>query len=215
MAKIPRECDVMDCTNQVVAYGLCDMHRLRLRDHGHLQSTRPADWGKREKHPLYSTWNWMRRMRVKSSIDSSWEDFWKFVSDVGERPSEKHRLVRLDKFSGYGPNNFQWSEVVGHEDRNEYARQWRKNNPAKAKNAYLKKAFGITLEDYDRMLKEQEGKCSICHGDEPTGNALAVDHCHETKKIRGLLCTNCNKILGHAKDNTDVLFAAIQYLKNV
>ena len=215
MASLTRQCEVKDCSGKVVAYGLCDMHRIRLREHGHLQSTRPPDWGKREKHPLYHTWCWMRKMRVKFSIDPTWDEFWVFVKDVGERPSEKHRLYRPDKFSGYGPNNFSWTEVQEDVTKAERARDWRKQNPDKEKNLYLRRVYGITLEDYNRMLQEQGGKCAICKGDEPTKNALAVDHCHDTKRIRGLLCTNCNKILGHAKDNTDVLFAAIQYLKNV
>lgn len=215
MGASTRKCEVLDCIKPVVAYGLCDMHRIRLREHGHLKSTRPPDWGKREKHPLYHTWVWMRKMRLKYSIHESWEDFWRFVSDVGERPSERHRLLRPDKTVGYSPKNFEWVLVKEDTDRAEYAREWRKKNPGLVKNNYLRKVYGITLEDYNTMHASQGGKCAICKGEESNGEALAVDHCHETGRIRGLLCRWCNKMLGLSKDSADVLFAAIQYLKNV
>src|SRR5262245_24246278 len=54
--------------------------------------------------------------------------------------------------------------------------------------------YGITLADYDRMLSEQDGKCKICKSDKAgkTGQCFAVDHCHSTGKVRGLLCIDCN-----------------------
>jgi len=51
--------------------------------------------------------------------------------------------------------------------------------------------------------------CSICKEDKP----LVIDHCHQTGRIRGVVCTHCNWLLGHAKDNPDVLAQAIEYLK--
>ena len=178
-----------------------------------LVKSRPEDWGKRTNHPLYDTWRWMRKMQVKNDLDVSWQDFWKFTKDVGDRPSQNHRLYRIDETLGYGPDNFKWKEVIEATDRADYARKWRKANPDKAKNADLKKMFGISLQDYSRMLTEQNGVCAICKIDAcPSGLSFAVDHCHTTKKIRGLLCANCNKLLGHAKDNPDILTSAINYL---
>ena len=79
---------------------------------------------------------------------------------------------------------------------------------------HYKKRYGITLEDYDNILESQSGKCAICDSDSPGGKKgrFAVDHDHETKKIRGLLCGTCNILLGHSKDNTNILLKAIQYL---
>lgn len=84
----------------------------------------------------------------------------------------------------------------------------------------LRKCFGISLEEYGRMLEEQNGQCAICGNDEQdvhpaTGKLqyLAVDHDHETGKIRGLLCGRCNKGLGLFYDNVNTLNAAINYLK--
>lgn len=54
--------------------------------------------------------------------------------------------------------------------------------------------YKITVEDYDRLLKEQGGGCAIC-GYKPTGRRLSVDHNHKTGKVRGLLCMLCNKFI--------------------
>ena len=95
------------------------------------------------------------------------------------------------------------------------------NGICKACNAekQLERNYGITQADYDEMHTAQAGKCAIC-GEEETAKRdgklmkLAVDHCHETSKVRGLLCANCNIILGRARDRVEVLEAAITYLKD-
>lgn len=81
----------------------------------------------------------------------------------------------------------------------------------------LKKNFGITVEQYDQMLADQDGRCKICGSDKSTGRwdtgFLCVDHDHETGKIRGLLCSTCNSGLGMFKDNLPILESAVKYLK--
>lgn len=82
----------------------------------------------------------------------------------------------------------------------------------------LRKAFGIGLDEYNAMLEKQGGVCSICEQEETTVRAgrvmaLSVDHCHETGKIRGLLCNSCNRALGKFKDSVQHLTAAIRYLE--
>lgn len=208
-------CEVIGCDKPVVAYGLCDMHRKRLSRHGHLKQTRPDDWGKKEKHPLYNTWTWMRKMSLKYSVCEAWDDFWKFVDDVGERPSESHQLRRMDKFGNYSPENCKWVEIKPDQDRAEYAREWRNNNPDKVKNTELRARFGITLEDYNSMIEKQGGVCAICGKEEPyNGYSLSVDHCHATGKVRGLLCSNCNRAIGLFKDSLEVIEKAISYLES-
>lgn len=76
----------------------------------------------------------------------------------------------------------------------------------------LKRCYGITPEEYDKILREQGGTCAICHGTESVGR-LAVDHCHLTGKVRGLLCTNCNQAIGKLKDDAQLLRNAINYLE--
>lgn len=80
-----------------------------------------------------------------------------------------------------------------------YNKHWEERNkellPRIHKNHNLKYQFGITIEDYDNIVKKQNGKCKIC-GKLPGQRALAVDHNHQTNQIRGLLCIRCNLTLG-------------------
>lgn len=87
-------------------------------------------------------------------------------------------------------------------------------------NNKLKLKYNITKEDYDRFLLQQDKKCAICRKEEididKRNNKireLAVDHSHETGKVRGLLCGKCNKAIGLLKDSTELLTNAINYLK--
>lgn len=77
--------------------------------------------------------------------------------------------------------------------------------------ANLKSKFGLTLEDFNRMLEEQGGACAICH--KKSSEVLRVDHCHTTGRVRKLLCGPCNTLLGVAFENSDTLRSAIKYLE--
>lgn len=76
------------------------------------------------------------------------------------------------------------------DDRNNKRIAWREANS----DYHLKLRYGVTHVDYQRMLQEQGGVCAIC-GNPPGNRKLAVDHCHETLKVRGLLCHTCNTAL--------------------
>lgn len=78
----------------------------------------------------------------------------------------------------------------------------------------LKWAYNITVEDVLSMRKSQDYSCKICgvHEDD-LNRGLFVDHDHSTGKVRGLLCDDCNVLLGRAKDDTSILEEAIQYLR--
>jgi len=92
--------------------------------------------------------------------------------------------------------------------------RWKEENPTYGRTSHLRKAHGITVEEYDQMLTSQHNCCKICNGPPTYRDTLVVDHCHNTGKIRGLLCDNCNMGLGKFKDNLDYLRGAIQYLEN-
>lgn len=81
------------------------------------------------------------------------------------------------------------------------------------RDSILKNRYGIREFDYEELAKAQNNKCAIC-GISPTNKRLDLDHCHNTKKIRGLLCNNCNRGLGHFKDSIDLLNKAKTYLIN-
>ena len=100
-----------------------------------------------------------------------------------------------------------------------YNRVQRANNPRRNLANDLRKNFGMSLGDYDKLFESQNGKCALCGADaNDTVNGkvtrLAVDHNHETGEIRGLLCGNCNRGIGNLQDSTKILTKAIDYLKN-
>lgn len=75
-------------------------------------------------------------------------------------------------------------------------------------------SYGITESDYLAMLEAQGGTCAICHQAERIpGRSLAIDHDHETGRVRGLLCASCNRGIGMLGDDVDRLASAIEYLR--
>lgn len=78
----------------------------------------------------------------------------------------------------------------------------------------IKKFYGLSLDDYEQLLQWQDGCCAICRGLNPSLYRLAVDHDHETGKVRGLLCSACNTGIGQFKEFEDRMLAAIQYLRD-
>ena len=85
--------------------------------------------------------------------------------------------------------------------------------------AYLRRCYGITLRDYEELLKIQNHRCAICDGEGFAMDVnrhkvkLVVDHDHATGRVRGLLCHNCNRALGLLQDSAQNLEAAITYLE--
>ena len=103
------------------------------------------------------------------------------------------------------------------QDRRDAAKRWRERNLESAiksnRNTMYRKKYGITLYEYNEMLKSQNGVCAICLNFCDTGMNLAVDHDHNTGKIRALLCKNCNTAIGLFKENTNYISRAIEYLE--
>lgn len=96
-------------------------------------------------------------------------------------------------------------------------REYSKNHPQRRRNSNLKRFYGIDNNEYDRMLIAQNYECKICktkHEAHSRESRLHIDHCHKSTKIRALLCTQCNKGLGHFRDSVEFLEIAIAYLKH-
>jgi hypothetical protein len=211
----------------VAARGMCAKHLKRWQRHEHVLETRPADWGAREKHPLYGVWNMLMRTHSQRT-DARWRDLWAFVADVGDsRPSPAHLLTRRDDSLPLGPGNWYWREpkTSGRSDdekaaRAAYMRDWNAANKDKLIEGELRKRYGITFEQYAEMFHAQGGCCAICRNPETRVDhrtkkisRLAVDHDHKTGAVRALLCGKCNGLLGRADDDPDRLRAAIAYLE--
>jgi len=79
---------------------------------------------------------------------------------------------------------------------------------------HLRLAYGLSEEEYVSMLKKQNNRCAICLKSEGfTRDKLYVDHCHSSLENRGLLCQQCNTMIGMAQDKQEVLLNAIKYLQ--
>lgn len=89
------------------------------------------------------------------------------------------------------------------------------------KRSHLKSKFGLSMERYQEMLDAQEGVCAICFKEETvidgkTGRirSLAVDHSHDTKIVRGLLCMGCNQGIGNMKEDFTTILRAARYIQS-
>lgn len=82
-----------------------------------------------------------------------------------------------------------------------------------ARTTLLERKFGFFPGQYEMILKSQNGVCKICHKICSTGKRLCVDHCHETNKVRGLLCKSCNIGIGELKHDPELLRKAANYLE--
>lgn len=124
----------------------------------------------------------------------------------------EYRKKNKEKYKEYSKK---WS--LEHPERTkEIQKEWRVKNPERFKEmilkGILKRIYGLTVEEYNQMFVDQNGVCAICKKSPVNNRRLCVDHNHETGKIRGLLCDNCNLMLGNADDNINTLTNAIDYL---
>ena len=91
---------------------------------------------------------------------------------------------------------------------------YKQNDGMGSKNSQLKRMYGITLDQYNKMLVDQSNKCAICGKEQlKYRRRLSVDHCHETNKVRGLLCHPCNAAFGLLQENMDIILNMANYAK--
>lgn len=98
-------------------------------------------------------------------------------------------------------------------------REWYKNNKDRKQAVSRLWRYKITKATYEKLITKQNYLCAICN-QVPTKkkrlaspDGFAIDHCHNTNIVRGLLCESCNKLLGYAKDSKNILHNAIDYLE--
>ena len=98
---------------------------------------------------------------------------------------------------------------------------WESRSPKKRLEQHLKYKYGVTHQEFLNAWDSQKGCCAICDVELPDlmtyenrRRKYAIDHNHETGDFRGILCLNCNSLLGMAKDSVDVLAKAISYLED-
>lgn len=134
------------------------------------------------------------------------------------RQKNKERLAdNLREYRNKNREAFNSSRVLYHrkyrQSMLQYDKKWRDMNKEKTRRYQLKAYYGISLEDYNRMMEEQKGLCLGCCRP-PKSGKLQVDHCHTSNKIRALLCGNCNRALGLVQDNPDTLMRLRKLLQD-
>ena len=80
------------------------------------------------------------------------------------------------------------------------------------KRKYLIKSYGLSVHEFEALYTKQHGRCAICNSSNWGKPSPSIDHDHNTNKVRGLLCNNCNRGLGLLGDSTDNLRSALEYL---
>lgn len=223
---MPEKCHVVGCNSPTTAKGLCNLHYLRRKRCGDAEvADRPDDWGKRNVHPAYPNWKNFRRAHADTCPREWLDDFWKFVADVPPKPEGKAIAFRIRPNESWGKDNFYWKTPRNsqsyRDDKAAYMREWQRSmraaDPNYGRNADLKRHYGVTLEWYNERFAEQNGVCAICERPETAvikGKviAMAVDHCHDTGKVRALLCRSCNNAIGAFEHDPTFLQKAIEYL---
>lgn len=99
---------------------------------------------------------------------------------------------------------------VAHESKSSKFHVGRRTNKLKS---YLCRTYGMSIDEYEQMVVAQKGVCAIC-GKSDKRHRLSIDHCHITKKVRKLLCGDCNRGLGLFRDAIVTLRAAANYLES-
>lgn len=216
---IKGNCTVEGCNKKVKGHELCANHYQLWRRNG------KAEKLKREKrnHPFYALWF---ERKQGDYLCEEWLDFTTFVRDISPKPEGDYFLLRIDGTKPFGPNNFRWQEHLKRKEGESKKDWWARKraariaaNPSMDRARNYKKYFGITIEAYEQKLKQQNYVCAICCQPEisvdPRTSSirrLAIDHCHNSNKIRDLLCYRCNSTLGKIEDNVELLQKMIDYL---
>lgn len=120
-----------------------------------------------------------------------------------ERRREKKRQYDRERYNN-NPD-FRNSELERSRKRYDKNKEYFRNN-------FHTNKYGISIEDRDSLLKKQGGVCAICKSSDAGGRDWHTDHCHKTGTVRGVLCCQCNHLLGNARDNEEILLSAIEYL---
>ncbi len=101
-------------------------------------------------------------------------------------------------------------------DSNPVRSKWKREQPERyrefVRRTNLRVKYNTTPEEFDRLFYEQKGMCAVCGTSDFGKRGIFIDHNHQTKKVRGLLCHRCNTGLGYFRDNRAFLASAIKYL---
>lgn len=148
----------------------------------------------------------MRKVCTKCDVE---KELWEFYNNAYAKSGKQshckscHDLAKAE----YHKNN--------RAKRNSKQREYYYNSEETRKNTNLMNSYGISLYEYKQLVILQGNKCASCFSETVNSKDKYwhVDHCHETNKVRGLLCSNCNLGLGLFSHDISKLQSAIEYLR--
>lgn len=180
------------------------------------------------KHELFRSWRAAMMRNSGADICEEWKDFPTFASAVGDRPDFRSFIRKENDSLPLGPSNFYWRgnpkpDAVARKQkmylRNmEWNRDKRKQDPLFATKNNIRNQYGLSWEDYERMIIAQGGLCACCE-QKPTvfrnkkHRLFDIDHDHKTGIVRGLCCHWCNIMIGQSLEDPDRLRKGAEYLE--
>jgi len=218
--KIEGICSVEGCDKPLKGRLYCRNHYQMNYLYGRTTKLHSGD---KRKHPFYILW--FERKQNKQLCEE-WLNFKVFVDGISPRPEGDYFLLQIDGSKPFGPDNFRWQEHLKRKEGESNKDWWARKraariaaNPALESDRNLKRKFGLTREQYDEKLRNQNYVCAICeqpevciHPISKEVKKLSQDHCHKTGKMRGLLCTRCNHFLGRVNEDIELIDKMKQYL---
>ena len=162
-------------------------------------------WGEENKEHLQ---NYRDKPEIKERNKERYEKNKDKIKIERDKPENKLKLKEYQK------KNYQDNK----EQLKEYGKKWYAINKRYSQKVSLKKKYNLNIEDYDKMIEQQNNKCAIC-GKEETNTFkgkrvyLSVDHNQKTGQVRELLCKDCNVSLGNLKEDISLFYKCIEYLK--
>lgn len=204
-------CGVNSCRNDKAedGAGYCDLHHRRLQETGSLSAYKQVRWvGDKKECPRCGVLKERSEYHKQAARESGISHYCKVCNNERARANRN-----ADGGVAHRENRRRWYRETLEKRRAESRRRYQRD-PVKAKLWWWKsQGIDITPDMYVALHKQQGGICAICSKtEEANGKALAVDHDHETGRVRGLLCDDCNLALGRFQDSPDVLRRAINYL---
>lgn len=138
----------------------------------------------------------------------------KVCKDCGvEKPLTEFRVIKGKRYEMGFINYHSYCKPCHYIRNRKTDKRYKKTDKYREKyRVRLIESYGITVEEFDAMKEEQGGVCKICGGEANGRGELHIDHCHDTGKVRGLLCSDCNTGLGLFRDNVELMRNAIEYL---
>lgn len=188
-----RLCGVAGCGERHAAKGLCKRHYKQMRRaEGYVEPSHTAEARRK------------RRDKTRKHPPGHWGK-WRGKCCCVEGCEEPAKIK---------------GQCQSHYDKAAWASGKQRLTAEQLRRARLRYRYGMELEEYDAMVAAQGGKCAICQQAPTSRNTrshwdgkLCVDHCHDSGKVRGLLCNDCNLAIGYGK-TPEVLRAAAEYLQS-